>query len=262
MSKTQEVVDLAIERHDIDANEFQETYEGNLVTRKSQVFLYGRAMVLEELFRVLDTLPKGSKVLDVGCGTGHLTKNIQEKGYEVHGMEPSENMFDHAVKNFPDIEFKKGISSDLPYGENEFDMVVAFEVLRYLDKTQNVKTYDEFYRVLKPGGKFFVTHVNRYCSDKYYAFYYLKDAWYKLRNKTHHFCFFTTPKEQEEMVSNAKFSRSEIIGRMHGFVRLYFKQGLERGKKLTAKLGDPAKQRFLEDPLRGKAGHLIVVGTK
>ncbi|MBK7221752.1 MAG: class I SAM-dependent methyltransferase [Saprospiraceae bacterium] len=136
--KTKQIVDLAIKRHDLDAAHFQNTYlkkdNAKLSTREN-VFLKGRALVLDELSMLLNELPKGSKVLDVGCGTAHLTKWIKDQGFEVYGIEPSLEMFNYAVANFPDIKIKQGISSEIPYPDQSFDLIVVFEVLRYLDKT-------------------------------------------------------------------------------------------------------------------------------
>src|SRR3990167_2075578 len=159
-----QVINLAIKRHDLDAHWFQNAYNPTN-TKTNLPFMYGRRLVLDELEQTLKDLPKGAKILDVGSGTGHLTQWLKEKGYEVKGLEPSEEMLNYAHKNFPDVQFTKGVSSALPYNENEFDLIVSFEVLRYLNKEVNEQTYKEFYRVLKPNGQFFVTHVNKYASD-------------------------------------------------------------------------------------------------
>lgn len=262
MNQNQEVVDLAIERHDIDADHFQETYEGKVVTPHSKVFLYGRAMVLEELDKVFASLPKGSKVLDIGCGTGHLTKMIKDKGYDVCGIEPSDKMYNHAVKNFPDIDFKKGISSEVPYGDNEFDLIVAFEVLRYLNPDENKDSYKEFYRLLKPGGRFFVTHVNKYSSEFYYFFHYLKGMVRKVTGTTHHYCYFTTASEQNRILSDQGFKDINLTGRMSGYMRLLYKFGIPFGDRMVKMKGDPKKQHWTKGLGRNMAGHLIAVATK
>ena len=257
-----EIRDLAIKRHDIDADHFQQTYAGNASTPESKVFLYGRGMVIEELTALLKQIPKGGKVLDVGCGTGHLTKWIQEQGYEVYGMEPSEEMYGHAVKNFPDIEFKKGISSALPYEDNAFDLIVAFEVLRYLDPKENKVTYEEFHRVLKKDGQFFVTHVNLWATDFYYFFHHLTGAIFKLSNTPHHFCNFTTPGRQEKMLKAANFKKSTTVGRLSALVRIFYKFGSTVGKGLSKVVEVFSSQRYASNPSKAMAGHLIVIGQK
>ena len=62
------ITELAIKRHDIDAAHFQSTYtksNGRQPGKHEGAFLYGRRLVLDELAIILDSLPKGSKILDV-----------------------------------------------------------------------------------------------------------------------------------------------------------------------------------------------------
>ncbi|MEP7250745.1 MAG: class I SAM-dependent methyltransferase [Ginsengibacter sp.] len=260
--KTEQIRDLAIKRHNIDANHFQDTYRGLNNSRKSKVFLYGRNMVLEELDALLKKIPVGSKILDIGCGTAHLTNWIKEKGFQVYGLEPSKNMYNYAIQNFPDIEIKKGISSELPYPENFFDMIVAFEVLRYLDKSENIATYKEIYRVLKPKGCFFVTQVNLFSTDFYFIFHKLKGAYCNFLNKTHHHCNFTTPSMQEKIVKKVGFSDVTTIGRMSGSIRFFYKFGNRVGDLYRKFFSKITKQRFTKASNKVFAGHLLVVGTK
>ena len=259
---TSQIRNLAIERHNIDADHFQDTYKGLNSSLKSKVFLYGRSMVLQELERLLNTLPKGSKILDIGCGTAHLTNWIREKGFEVYGIEPSQKMYDFAVQNFPEIEIKQGISSNIPYSDNFFDLVVAFEVLRYLDKKENIDTYKEIYRILRPNGSFFVTQVNLFSTDFYYFFHHLKSIYFKVTNTIHHHCNFTTPRNEESIAEKIGFTNVRTIGRMRGSVRLFYKLGNFVGDKYKNIIAKISNQRFEKSFRKLFAGHLIVIGSK
>lgn len=262
--ETTQIRDLAIKRHDIDADFFQSIYEnkvGNV--KKVYPFRYGRAQILEDLSEILKNLPAGSKVLDIGSGTGHLTKWIAGFGMDVTGIEPSAEMIGFARKNFPEIEFKEGISSDLPYADGSFDLVVSFEVFRYLDEAENIKTYAEVKRVLKPGGQFFFTQVNKYATDYYYLFYYVKKLIYKLKKKVYHYCFFSTPRKQERLMKEAGYSSVQTIGRMAATIRFAYKFGKGFGDfyvKVMEKIY--GKQRFTRWPMKSLAGHLIVIAKK
>lgn len=260
--KTEEIVELAIKRHDIDASWFQHQYEKNN-DKQFDPFLYGRNLVINELSDVLMKLPAGAKILDVGSGTGHLCSWLSQKGFDVTGVEPSEEMRGLAVKNFPDLKFIKGISSNISFDDDQFDLIISFEVLRYLNKEENIKTYREYLRLLKPGGKFFVTHVNKYASDFYYFFYYLKKPVYKLKNKVYHYCYFTTPKAEEKILKNMGFSGVETLGIMSASLRIAYKLGQFYSKihlGIIHKLFK--KERFTTDPLKSMAGHLVVIATK
>lgn len=263
---SKKVTELAIKRHDIDASHFQKVYESkdsNMLNSRETAFINGRSLVLEELEEVLSQFPKNSKVLDVGCGTGHLTNWIKNKGYEVYGIEPSQEMFNFAKQNFPEIEVKQGISSAIPYEDNYFDFILAFEVTRYLDQSENMATFREFRRVLKPDGVFFITQVNMFCTDLYFVFHSLKSVYCKLFNVTHHFCNFTNSFSQESQVKAAGFRSVNTVGRFLGTARLLYKLGKPIGNlyyKLVKLIY--GHQRFTNSIQKNLASHLIVIGKK
>ena len=260
-----DITQLAIKRHDIDASHFQNAYSNNekKLGKRDLVFLYGRKLVLDELSIILNGLPKGSKILDVGCGTAHLTHWIKEKGFDVYGIEPSDEMYNYAKQNFPEIEIKQAISSKIPYPDNYFDLVVAFEVLRYLDKAENIKSYEEFHRVLKRNGKFFVTQVNLFSTDLYFIFHNLKSVICKITHKTHHHCNFTTASQQEKQIKNVGFSEVETVGRFVGSIRIFYKFGKKIGNQYTSIIQKFFKnQRFKNSFRKNLTGHLIVIAKK
>ena len=261
--KTTEIRDLAIERHNIDADFFQKTYSDVITANKAYPFKYGRNLVLRDLADILNALPPNAKVLDIGSGTGHLTSWIASKNFDVIGMEPSANMIGFARQNFPNIKFVEGISSALPFEENKFDLVIAFEVFRYLDKVENIKTFEQVHKVLRPGGTFFFTQVNKYATDYYYPFYYVKKVAYSLLKKTYHYCFFTTPGQQEKLLKDAGFSSVNAYGRMAASIRFAYKFGKSAGDAYT-KLMEKifGQQKFEKGAYKSFAGHLVVVAKK
>ena len=109
------------------------------------VYQYG-----EGLIDLLDAKP-GESILDLGCGTGHLTKLIQEKGASVIGIDSSAEMIAQAKESFPNIEFKVANASNF-YFEGEFDAIFSNAVLHWIkeDDTLIESVYDN----LKPGGRF------------------------------------------------------------------------------------------------------------
>src|SRR5437667_8425741 len=63
------------------------------------VFEYGKS-----LLSLLDPQP-GESILDLGCGTGHLTKAIAESGAHVVGLDSSPSMIEVARAAYPELEF-------------------------------------------------------------------------------------------------------------------------------------------------------------
>lgn len=257
-------VDLAIKRHDIDASHFQSVYSKseNQLTKKEKAFITGRKMVLKELEALLASIPKGSKVLDIGCGTAHLTHWIKEKGFEVYGIEPSEDMYNYAVKNFPDINIVRGVGSQLPYENNSFDLVVAFEVLRYIDPEENEKVYKEVHRVLKKDGQFFITQVNLFSTDMYYFFYAVKEIYSKMTNKIHHFCNFTTSGKEIDLVKRIGFSSVRTVGVYDGSIRFAYKISKGVGDAVASVFTKIFSQRTESPFLANFKAHLLVIGKK
>jgi len=66
----------------------------------------------------------GERILDVGCGTGHLTVEIAAAGARVTGVDRSEAMIAQARANFPGVDFEVRDAEALGY-EKEFDAVFS-----------------------------------------------------------------------------------------------------------------------------------------
>jgi len=81
-------------------------------------------------------VPHGASWLDVGCGTGELTKAVLEtqSPSRVVGIDPSEGFIAFAREHMQDngAEFDVGDAMSLPYDEAEFDAAVSGLVLNFL----------------------------------------------------------------------------------------------------------------------------------
>ncbi|MGX5359837.1 class I SAM-dependent methyltransferase [Kocuria sp. KH4] len=49
-----------------------------------------------------------STVVDIGCGTGHVTADLAHHGLHVMGIDPSEAMLDIARRSHPEVAFRRG----------------------------------------------------------------------------------------------------------------------------------------------------------
>src|SRR5260370_9617692 len=73
----------------------------------------------------------GERILDAGCGTGHLTAEIAGAGAEVLGIDRSDAMIGQARVNFPDLRFETREINEIPY-DGEFDAVFSNAVLHWV----------------------------------------------------------------------------------------------------------------------------------
>jgi len=102
---------------------------------------------------------KDDKILDIGCGTGKLLSRMSRRGIgslgKLVGVDISENMIQVAKKKTEDnIEYLVCNSSDLPFRDNYFDIVVNSVSFHHYFEQE--KTLKEMNRVLKTQGKLYL----------------------------------------------------------------------------------------------------------
>ncbi|MFH0972270.1 MAG: methyltransferase domain-containing protein [Candidatus Micrarchaeota archaeon] len=102
--------------------------------------------------------PPNSKILDVGCGTGLGMEILKELGYEVAGIDVSEELLAIAKKKHLAVQL--GDMRNIPFPNSTFDGIVSISALQWVSsrtdysaKSDLKKTASEFYRVLKKAGK-------------------------------------------------------------------------------------------------------------
>jgi ubiquinone/menaquinone biosynthesis C-methylase UbiE len=79
--------------------------------------------------RLLKPLVTGASVLDLGCGSGILSKQIISWGANVTGVDQSEMMLNIAKKDILDAEFYLADTSNLPLDDGQFDVVASSLVM-------------------------------------------------------------------------------------------------------------------------------------
>jgi len=113
--------------------------------RHSYVWRKGEALV-----ELLELRP-GDRVLDLGCGTGHLTAHIAAQGADVTGIDLSASMIAQARQNFPKLKFVLGDGSAFRF-EEPFDRVFSNAALHWMPEADSVVA--SVRENLKPEGLF------------------------------------------------------------------------------------------------------------
>jgi trans-aconitate methyltransferase len=93
----------------------------------------------------------GERILDLGCGTGHLTAQIAAAGALTLGIDASLAMVAQARQNFPKLTFQLVDAADFQ-SDSIFDAVFSNAALHWMLDPQRVAT--AIARALKPGGRF------------------------------------------------------------------------------------------------------------
>ncbi|PMB47867.1 SAM-dependent methyltransferase [Fischerella thermalis CCMEE 5205] len=111
--------------------------------------------LLEHL--VLQHLPKGACILDLGCGSGKLLKQLHLRGYHTTGIDASKELLRYARINSPESEF---ILSDIRKFElpPTFDAVLSHIVLLFiLNAEELTSVFRNVYTALRDNGLFVFT---------------------------------------------------------------------------------------------------------
>jgi SAM-dependent methyltransferase len=94
----------------------------------------------------------GSKVLEVGCGTGNYAEAlVRATGCRCWGIDPSVRMLAEARRRDPLLEFTRGTAESLDFDCDFFDIVFSVDVIHHVK--DRPKAFEEAVRVVRDGGR-------------------------------------------------------------------------------------------------------------
>lgn len=133
--------------------EIAEDYERiNSVISFGQIHKWRKELIIQM------NLSGNQKVLDLGCGTGQLTKLIARDltGGEIVGIDCTPKMIERARSKLsglfqPEVGFFIGRGEDLDLDTNHFDLATSAFTLRNVEDIE--KVLSEMKRVVRPGGR-------------------------------------------------------------------------------------------------------------
>jgi demethylmenaquinone methyltransferase/2-methoxy-6-polyprenyl-1,4-benzoquinol methylase len=106
-------------------------------------------------------LPKNTKILDLCCGSGQVTEVLLEYSDDVTGLDISPLSLSRAKRNVPQAKYVEALAEEMPFDDNEFDLVHTSAAMHEMNGEQLTQIFREVYRVLKPGGIFTLVDFHR-----------------------------------------------------------------------------------------------------
>lgn len=109
---------------------------------------------------------KNKLVLDLGCGTGRFSIELERHGLQIVSVDPSLLMLKEITKKIKkddNITLIQGIAHQLPFKDSSFDGCICINVMDHIKEPQII--FSEVSRILKKDGHFLFNFSN------YYSFY-------------------------------------------------------------------------------------------
>jgi len=131
------------------------------------ILLLGKQGAYNREIVALLALEPGQRALDLGCGTGELTRMIADgldaaRGGQAVGIDAAAKMIQVARKKRGNdtCRFDVVAAESLPYEDASFDAVVSSLFFHHVDLELKQRTLAESFRVLKPGGKLVIADMH------------------------------------------------------------------------------------------------------
>ena len=249
---------LAVETHSEQAELFRARYDEIKEDPYRNCFVYSRRRLNLWLDQLMPARGDGLRLLDVGCGTGYHLSRYRERGFEIAGMDGSEEMLKQARLANSGIEFKKGDVESIPFESEIFDFVLCIEVLRYLPDIN--PCIREIARVLKPGGIALVTAAPPLEANLYPPVNRITAA-LKVGDLTQLKQFFQSEGHLRRAFSEAKFSETSVHG-VYGGPMIWIERVSKSVMPTLLKAWEKIDERTADAPVLRHFSNMLLVYAK
>lgn len=115
---------------------------------------------------VMNLIQKGrdSTALDLGCGNGRLTNELEKKGFRVIGLDQSNEMLSLAKRDYPGIIFIEGDAVSFSLKE-KVDLIFSNAVLHWIDEDKQPALIENIASNLKDGGELVLEMGGKGCAE-------------------------------------------------------------------------------------------------
>lgn len=150
-------------------------------------------------------LPRGSKILEAGCGTGQTLALLSER-HETYGLDISRAALALAQNSCKNPVL--GSIFNTPFQQNTFDLVYNSGVIEHFRDPQNVEAIKEMARITKPSGKVIIIVPNTLC------LWYMAGKYVAVMLKNFEFGYEEnySPRRLEQAIHRAGMKVEKIFG--------------------------------------------------
>lgn len=129
---------------------------------------------------------KNKKICDLGCGDGNNLVLLHQCGFDIYGMEITEEIVNRVkynlIKKNINSEIKIGTNDKIPFDDNFFDFLLSWNSCYYMGNQRNFNVYvREFSRVLKKDGYLVLSIPKKTCFI-YHGSEKIQDGYQRIKN--------------------------------------------------------------------------------
>lgn len=146
----------------VDLDEVRDSYDrvADAYVRMDLGWLEGEPWLRASLGAFAEDVSGLGRVLDVGCGPGHVTAYLATRGVDVRGVDLSPRMVEHARRAYPHLRFDVASATALSLVPASLGGVLGWWSLFNLPRDVLPQVVAHFAQALVPGGQLLVgTHV-------------------------------------------------------------------------------------------------------
>ncbi|HEX6575392.1 MAG TPA: methyltransferase domain-containing protein [Gemmatimonadaceae bacterium] len=118
--------------------------------------LDGKPLDRHLLNRFVDEFANHGKIIDLGCGPGHIAKYVHDRGGDVIGIDLSPSMIAVARERVPDVPFHEGDMRSLDLRDHSADGLISFYSIVHFTAEALPDVFTEARRVITPDGLFLI----------------------------------------------------------------------------------------------------------